>query len=194
MVWPLSKDGWEIDAHNMILACSDNNDGDIDDGDEWVMVMKSWFHFRICQHVHGPTALSSTSNRRGLWAHAAGGRQHVSGRRSLRPLLRITSTTSGPPTCFEIIRKIGSHPEKSGQFWKHPENWRSSGKIRTVLKPSGKSSGNFRIVLKVLGQFKGFVLLYAQKLSGRAKTFRVAMLPCYPGFCASERGIGLGWS
>ena len=45
------------------------------------------------------------------------------------------------------------------------------------------------MVLKVLGQFKRFFLLYAQKLSGRAKTFRVAMLPCYPGFSAS--GVGL---
>ena len=39
--------------------------------------------------------------------------------------------------------------------------------------------------MKVLGQFKRFFLFYAQKLSGRAKTFRVAMLPCYPGFSAS---------
>ena len=51
------------------------------------MVMNWWFHFRICQHVHGPSSLSSTSNRRGLRAHAAGGRQHV-------------STTSGPPTIY----------------------------------------------------------------------------------------------
>ena len=29
-------------------------------------------------------------------------------------------------------------------------------------------------------------MLYAQKLSGHAKTFRVAMLSCYPGFWASE--------
>ena len=48
------------------------------------MVMNWWFHFRICQHVHGPSSLSSTSNRRGLRAHAAGGRQHVSVRRRLR--------------------------------------------------------------------------------------------------------------
>ena len=27
---------------------------------------------------------------------------------------------------------------KSGQFWNHPENWQWFGKIRTVLKPSGK--------------------------------------------------------
>ena len=39
--------------------------------------------------------------------------------------------------------------------------------------------------MKVLRQFKRFFRLYAQKLSGRAKTFRVAMLPCYPGFSAS---------
>ena len=81
------EDGWHIDAHNAILACSDDNNGDIDDSNEQVMVMNWWFHFRICQHVHGPSSLSSTSNRRGLRAHAAGGRQHV-------------STTSGPPTIY----------------------------------------------------------------------------------------------
>ena len=78
------EDGWQIDAHNAILACSDDNNGDIDDSDEQVMVMNWWFHFRICQHVHGPSSVSSTSNRRGLRAHAARGRQHV----SVRPRLR----------------------------------------------------------------------------------------------------------
>ena len=43
--------------------------------------------------------------------------------------------------------------------------------------------------MKVLGQFKRFFLLYSQKLSRRAKTFRVAMLPCYPGFSASGISI-----
>ena len=38
------------------------------------------------------------------------------------------------PDTFEIIRQFGSHLEKSGQFRNHPENWQSSGKIRTVLK------------------------------------------------------------
>jgi len=38
-----------------------------------------------------------------------------------------------------------------------------------------------------MGRFERFFLLYAQKLSGHAKTFRVPMLPCYPGFCASGR-------
>ena len=28
------EDGWQIDAHNVILACNDDNDGDIDDGDD----------------------------------------------------------------------------------------------------------------------------------------------------------------
>ena len=77
---------------------------------------------------------------------------------------------------------------KSGQFWNHPENWQSSGKKSGQFwnhPENWKSSGKIRIVLKVLRQFKRFFRLYAQKLSGRAKTFRVAMLPCYPGFSAS---------
>ena len=71
---------------------------------------------------------------------------------------------------FEIIRKIGSHLEKN------PDSFETIRKI-----------GKIRIVLKVLTQFKRFFRLYAQKLSGRAKTFRVAMLPCYPGFSASAQ-------
>ena len=59
------------------------------------------------------------------------------------------------PDSFEIIWKIGNHLEKFGSFWMYWDSW------------------------------QGIFLLYAQKLSGRAKTFRVAMLPCYPGFWAS---------
>ena len=56
------------------------------------------------------------------------------------------------PDSFEKILKIGSHLERSIQFRNHPENWQSSGKIRTVLK--------------VLGPFKRFFCYI------RAKTFR----------------------
>ena len=75
------------------------------------------------------------------------------------------------PDHFEIIWKIGIHLEKSGQFWNNLENWQSSGKIW--------------IVLKVLRQFKRFLRIYAQKLSGRAKTFWMAMPRCHDGFWAS---------
>ena len=56
---------------------------------------------------------------------------------------------------FEIIREIGSYLEKSGQFWNHPENWQSSGKLRTVLKSSGKlaviwkNPDSFEIIRKI---------------------------------------------
>ena len=62
-------------------------------------------------------------------------------------------------------------------IWKNPDSFETT---RKIIWKSG-----IWIALKVLGQFKGLALLYAQKLSGREKTFRVAMLPCYPGFCAS---------
>ena len=99
---------------------------------------------------------------------------------------------------FEIIRKVGIRLEKSGQFWNHPENWQSTGKIRTVLKSSRKlaviwkNPDSFEIIRKIgshleeSGSFwnywdnlKGFFLLYTQKLSGRAKTFR--MRKNFPG-------------
>ena len=54
----------------------------------------------------------------------------------------------------------------SGNFPDHPEN------IQPIRKLS-KGSGNFPV------QFQGL----------RAKTFRVAMPPCHPGFCASGHKI-----
>ena len=63
------------------------------------------------------------------------------------------------PDSFEKIWKIGNHLEKFGSFWMYWDSW------------------------------QGIFLLYAQKLSGRAKTFRVAMLPCYPGFWASAKHL-----
>ena len=45
--------------------------------------------------------------------------------------------------------------------------------FQTILKPFGSHLENS-------GQFQ--LEMFGQKLSRRAKTFRVAMLPCYPGF------------
>ena len=39
--------------------------------------------------------------------------------------------------------------------------------------------------LEKMGQLIRFVLLCAQKFLDETKKFRVAMLPCYPGFCVS---------
>ena len=60
------------------------------------------------------------------------------------------------PECFEImwnypdslnpVRKIWDHLKIYWQLWNCPEKLRSSGKLRTVLKPSGK----FEIVWKNL--------------------------------------------
>ena len=51
---------------------------------------------------------------------------------------------------FLIIQKIGSHLEKNGQFWNNPENWQSSGKFGQFwTNPENwQSSGKIRIVLK----------------------------------------------
>ena len=55
--------------------------------------------------------------------------------------------------------------------------------MRTVLKPSGK----LEIIWKNPDRFEsiGFSVINA-KLSGRAKTFQVAMLPCHPDFSDSN--------
>ena len=67
---------------------------------------------------------------------------------------------------FEIIQKIGNHLEKSGQFW-------DIQKIGNHLEKSG-------LFWKYWDSLKGFFLLYAQKLSGRAKTFQGLSQFWYP--------------
>ena len=78
----------------------------------------------------------------------------------IRELSRLPGNFPGYPEIFRIIWKISS---LSGNFPGYPEN------IQTIWK-FYKWSGNFPV------QFQGL----------RAKTFRVAMPPCHPGFCASE--------
>ena len=102
------------------------------------------------------------------------------------------------PDSYDTVRKMGSDLEKPGWIWHHPENGKRSGKIRTVWKPYGKwemiwtSPDSFETVRKKMGNDMAKIrtvcqvfVLYVQKLSRRAKTFWVAMLPCYQGFCAS---------
>ena len=50
------------------------------------------------------------------------------------------------PDSFEIIRKIGCHLEKSGQFWNNLENWQSSGKIWVVLNVLGQLTRYFSVI------------------------------------------------
>ena len=91
---------------------------------------------------------------------------------AIQKLSRLSRNFSRYPEIFQIIRKISS---LSGNFPGYPEIFRIIRKISSLsgnyLKGPETSQCNF----------KG----YAQKLSGRAKTFRVAMPPCHPGFCAS---------
>ena len=69
---------------------------------------------------------------------------------------------------LENIQPIRKLSRLSRNFADHPAISRLSGSF-----PDGPETSQCN--------FKG----YAQKLSGRAKTFRVAMPPCHPGFCAS---------
>ena len=117
---------------------------------------------------------------------------------TIRKLSRLSENFPGYPETFRTIWKISRLSETfqlSGNFRDHPEN------IRTIRKISG-ISGNFPgyqetfqtipKIFRLSGNFadspqtsqyifKG----YAQKLSGRAKTFRMAMPRCHDGFCAS---------
>ena len=75
-------------------------------------------------------------------------------------------TNSLRPYFAHLVSLSKSYLEKSGQFWKHPENWQSSEKIRIVLKSSGKlaviwkirtvlkSSGKLAVIWKILTVLK----------------------------------------
>ena len=97
---------------------------------------------------------------------------HQKNIKSIRKLSRLSKNLTDHPENIQIIQKLSS---LSGNFPGYPEIFRIIRKISSLsgnyLKGPETSQCNF----------KG----YAQKLSGRAKTFRVAMPPCHPGFCAS---------
>ena len=86
---------------------------------------------------------------------------------------------------LEILWAIWNLPDHSDTFQTTQKLSRSSGKypaypgnFQTIRKKS-RLSGNFPKGPETSQcNFKG----YAQKLSGRAKTFRMAMPPCHPGF------------
>ena len=90
----------------------------------------------------------------------------------IQKLSRLSGNFLGYPETFRIILKISS---LSGNFPGYPETFQAIRKISRL-------SGNFPNGPETSQcNFKG----YAQKRSGCAKTFRMAMPPCHPGFWAS---------
>ena len=81
---------------------------------------------------------------------------------TIQKLSRLSENFPGYPETFRTIQKIS---RLSGYF---PETFRTIGNFPDNLESSQCN-------------FKG----YTQKLSGRAKTFRMAMPRCHDGFCAS---------
>ena len=101
---------------------------------------------------------------------------------TIRKLSRLSENFPGYPETFRTIRKISglsvNLSRLSGNFPDHSENIQT---IRKLSRPSWQF-GNFPDGLETSQcNFKG----YAQKLSGRAKTFRMAMPRCHDGFWAS---------
>ena len=76
--------------------------------------------------------------------------------RTIRKIFQIFTLSENFPDYLETFQIIRKLPSLSGNFPDHPETSQCN--------------------------FKG----YAQKLSGRAKTFWMAMPRCHDGFCASD--------
>ena len=94
----------------------------------------------------------------------------------IRKLSSLSGNFSGYPETFQAIQKLS---RSSGKYPAYPENF------QTIRKKS-RLSGNFPKGPETSQcNFKG----YAQKLSGRAKTFRMAMPPCHPGFWDSAQMV-----
>ena len=92
--------------------------------------------------------------------------------RIIRKISSLSGNFSGYPETFRTIRKISG---LSGNFPGYPE-------IFCIIRKISSLSGNYLKGLETSQcNFKG----YAQKLSGRAKTFRMAMPRCHDGFWAS---------
>ena len=86
-------------------------------------------------------------------------------------------TVSNRPDSFQTVWTIVN---RSRQCWKSYHlniNWRifNYWSCLDVIQTNKAK----------LGFLEWLFVSYAQKLSGRAKSFQVAMLPCYRGFCAS---------
>ena len=114
--------------------------------------------------------------------------------KSVKKCSRLSGNFSDHPENIQPIQKLS---RLSGNFPDHPENIqklsKKSGKypdyletFQTICKCS-RLSGNFPDHLETSQcNFKG----YAQKLSGRAKSLRMAMPRCHDGFCASDLAMG----
>ena len=94
--------------------------------------------------------------------------------RTIRKISRLSEIFQDYLETFQVIQKLSG---PSGKYLDYPETF------QTIRKLSW-TSGNFPDGLETSQcNFKG----YAQKLSGRAKTFWMAMPPCHDGFCASAQ-------
>ena len=90
--------------------------------------------------------------------------------------IKFSRLSGNLPDYLETFRTVRKFSGSSGKYPAYPENFQTIRKKSTL-------SGNFSKGPETSQcNFKG----YAQILSGRAKTFRMAMPPCHPGFWASE--------
>ena len=117
--------------------------------------------------------------------------------KAIRKLSTLSGNFLGYPEIFRIIQKISS---LSGNFPGYPKTFQT---IQKIFRLSGNFPGypetflTIRKIFRLSGNFadgpqtsqyifKG----YAQKLSERTKTFRMAMQRCHDGFWASAMDIG----
>ena len=112
----------------------------------------------------------------------------------IRKICSLSGNVSGYPETFQIIRKISS---LSGKYPTYLETFQPIQKLSRLSRNFPGYPEIFWIIWKISSLSRNFQSRnfpkgpetphcnfrgYAQKLSGRAKTFRMAMPPCHPGF------------
>ena len=86
------------------------------------------------------------------------------------------------PDYLETFQNIWKLSRLSKNFPDYPETFQSVRKTFQTFRKLSRQSGNFLTYSTVHASFNGHFFIYAQKLSGRAKTFRSAMLTRWRGF------------
>ena len=112
--------------------------------------------------------------------------------RNARNLSKLSGNFAHYPETFQTVQKLsklsGNFSDCPETFWTiqnfpdYSETFKSVRKTFQTFRKLSRQCGNFLTHSTVQASFNGQFCMYAQKLSGRAKTFRSAMQTRRRGF------------